>query len=90
MSDVKKLYRVGLPFGVAFVSETFEPVTYIHENDAQWRDEYFRPIMQHLGVRVQYLGEMGDNEFKDALCDDDHLTEACRWAQDTVKGACDE
>lgn len=69
---MKKIYRAWLvPFhGDCFFAEGGSIITFIHENDGNWRDEYFEPILEHLGATMVSIGSI-DGETLGFEDDDD-------------------
>lgn len=48
-------------YGTAFFQGD-KLITYIHENDAQWRQEYFAPIMNAAGVTIKQLSKLNKRQ----------------------------
>ena len=59
---MKNIYKLGACYGSYFLDETGELITYIHENDGNWRNEYFAPILKYLRAKMidLYVPEMKD------------------------------
>ena len=51
---MKKMYVMFLEYSEVqvFLNEKMEVIGEVCENDGHWRDEYFNPIMEEIGVKV--------------------------------------
>lgn len=50
---MKTLYVFQGNYGQLFFDENKNPLAYIHENDGEWRGEYFDDIIEGLGIKVK-------------------------------------
>ena len=71
MKMTKKIYHVSIEddeesYSTGFFADDGSIITIIHENDASWRNEYFKPIMTHLGAEVVNLDEISYKDIQNA------------------------
>lgn len=61
---MKKLYAIHMPdfYGTGFFDASGKLITFIHENDACWRSEYFGPIIEYFGGQVQWLKSISNSD----------------------------
>lgn len=57
-----KLKIIRTEYGTAFFDEKDELVQYIHENDGDWRGEYFDPIPLHFGIEVEHPAKLSKKQ----------------------------
>jgi hypothetical protein len=57
MKLTKTLYVANAPDveGEIFWDENKKIITGIHDNDANFRDEYFEPLFSHFGIKIKRL-----------------------------------
>lgn len=56
----RKLYLLDIPTCTIFFDETFKCITWIHENDGDFRVEYFAPLLNHYGISVYHVKTTDD------------------------------
>ncbi len=54
---MKTLSIYNTEYGQAYFNGN-KLVGYTHENDANWRAEYFNPIMKEMGIKVVWLDKL--------------------------------
>ena len=54
---MKKIYYgyCSYMYGTLFVDQDYNFISCVHENDGNWRSEYFDPIMNHMGITMEYV-----------------------------------
>lgn len=52
-----KIYQSDDIYGTAFIKDN-KVIAYVHENDGQWRDEYFKPILQAFGIESKVIEKL--------------------------------
>ena len=59
---MKKLYYgyCSYTYSTLFLDEDFKYVSDLHENDAEWRGEYFNPILIKMGVQAIRISNLDD------------------------------
>jgi hypothetical protein len=50
---VKELTIIQGTYGLGFFDGD-HLIRYVHENDGEWRSEYFNPILERFGINVRY------------------------------------
>ena len=53
---MKKLDIIQGQYGVGFFDGD-ALIQYVHENDGDWRREYFNQVVEHFGITVRYMPE---------------------------------
>jgi hypothetical protein len=56
-----QIYRAE--YGTAFF-ENDKLIQYIHENDGDWRSEYFNRILEHFDVEIKVLEKLNETQEK--------------------------
>lgn len=49
----KRLYYTNMPCYEVFFDQDGKLITYVHENDAIFRDEYHSSLFEHYGIEVE-------------------------------------
>jgi|WetSurMetagenome_2_1015567.scaffolds.fasta_scaffold1401111_2 hypothetical protein len=49
------LYYGYAPYGQVFWDQNETPITTIHENDGNFREEYMSSIVEHFNIKVKYV-----------------------------------
>ena len=77
----KKMYIVSVPYYEAFFDQDGIYISSIHENDGEYREEYFNRLFDHFGIEVERfelsrelshridVGMYADKELSDFLLD---------------------
>jgi len=55
------IYRAD--YGTAFFCGE-DLIKYVHENDGDWRSEYFNPIIRYFGIEPIYLEKLSEAQKK--------------------------
>jgi hypothetical protein len=84
---MKKLFKAWFESfsGTGFFSVDGSLVTFVHDNDGDWRDEYFSPILKYLDAEMVNLGSIDPAEL--GLTDDDYDLDGPWACRDAVKDA---